>query len=132
MSKEILKTKIKESVSEVITEMKMQMKIRQIIRECINESLNHSINEEETKDKDGDYESANIKRNTVMKLLRNNKLKDSQFAYSLWHPKDQSEKDTYRSLFSKKVHGEPDADGNIREFTDEEISQLYELLRSKS
>ena len=67
-----------------------------------------------------------IKRNTVTSLLKKDVVKNSQFAYKIWPDMDE---DTARSLFSKKVNGEPDNDGVVRKFTDEEISQLYELLR---
>ena len=52
-------------------------------------------------------------------------------AYDLWHPKDQGEKDTLRSLFSKKATGKPDNDGAIRKFSDEEINKLYQMIRKK-
>lgn len=121
---DILENYIRRIVNDFIQEAKKEKLIRQVIRKTINEMFN-SLNE----DKEGDSESMRIKRNTVMKLLRNDRLKNSTFAYDIWHPKDQSDKDTARSLFSKKVNGTPDADGNVREFTDEEISKLYELLR---
>lgn len=125
---DILENYIRHVVNDFIQEAKKEKLIRQVIRKTINEMFN-SLNEDKTDDKEGDSESMRIKRNTVMKLLRNDRLKNSTFAYDIWHPKDQSDKDTARSLFSKKVNGTPDADGNVREFTDEEISKLYELLR---
>lgn len=115
------KKTIKEYISDILDEMISEAKLDRIIDQCITEAKG---------DDEGESNTADIKRNTVMKLLQNNRLKDSQFAYALWHPKDQSEKDTYRSLFSKKVNGEPDDDGNIRQFSDDEISKLYELLRN--
>lgn len=126
--KVIIENYIRSVVNDFIQEAKKEKLIRQVIRKTINEMFN-SLNEDKADDKEGDSESMRIKRNTVMKLLRNDRLKNSTFAYDIWHPKDQSDKDTARSLFSKKVNGTPDADGNVREFTDEEISKLYELLR---
>ena len=125
---EILENYIRRIVNDFIQEAKKENAIRKVIRKTVNEMLD-KMNEDKADDKDGDSESMRIKRNTVMKLLRNDRLKNSTFAYDIWHPKDQSDKDTARSLFSKKVNGTPDADGNVREFTDEEISKLYELLR---
>lgn len=126
--KVIIENYIRSVVNDFIQEAKKENAIRKVIRKTINEMLD-KMNEDKADDKEGDSESMRIKRNTVMKLLRNDRLKDSKFAYDIWHPKDQSDKDTARSLFSKKVNGTPDADGNVREFTDEEISKLYELLR---
>lgn len=126
--KVIIENYIRSVVNDFIQEAKKENAIRKVIRKTVNEMLD-KMNEDKADDKEGDSESMRIKRNTVMKLLRNDRLKDSKFAYDIWHPKDQSDKDTARSLFSKKVNGTPDADGNVREFTDEEISKLYELLR---
>lgn len=112
-----IKNIIKNAIYEALSDKKAEVLTEQIMKHIILEA-------DDTKKKNMD-----VKRNAVLKQLRNNRLKNSQFAYALWHPKDQSEKDTYRSLFSKKVNEEPDADGNIREFTDEEISKLYELLK---
>lgn len=128
--KTIIENYIRTVIDDMIQEAKNENAIRRIIKEEVNKFVN-LVNEDKDENKKGtdDSESMRIKRNTVMKLLRNDRLKDSKFAYDIWHPKDQSDKDTARSLFSKKVNGTPDADGNIREFTDEEISKLYELLR---
>lgn len=126
--KVIIENYIRSVVDDFIQEVKKENAIRKVIRKTVNEMLD-KMNEDKTDSKEGDSESMRINRNTVMKLLRNDRLKVSKFAYDIWHPKDQSDKDTARSLFSKKVNGTPDADGNVREFTDEEISKLYELLR---
>lgn len=160
MDKDTLNKLIKESLSELENERISENIVRDVVRECVsqildkvnedakaerfmaylvNEGLNsvlsQPLNEKnanlKTKsEKENDSANMEIKRNTVMKLLKNNKLTNSVFAYALWHPKDQKDKDTDRSLFSKKVNGTPDADGNVREFSDQEISKLYELLRS--
>ena len=73
-------------------------------------------------------DSADMRTN-VMKMLKDNKYNHAQLAYAIWNPKDQSERDTYRSLFSKMVTGTPDADGNVRQFSDEDVTKLYQLLR---
>lgn len=72
--------------------------------------------------------NAGGKRKQVMKMLGDEKFEHAYLAYKLWHPKDQSEKDTYRSLFSKKYTGKPDADGTVRHFTAKEINGLYNIL----
>lgn len=109
-------------VSEEIKRQALYGKVRSIVKEELYKAHRNIVNEDD---------SMEIKRKTVMNLLKDEKYKDSSLAYDLWKPKDQSEKDTFRSLFSKKATGEPDADGNVRHFTDEEITKLYELLRKK-
>ena len=79
---------------------------------------------------DNDDSTAN-KRKSVMNLLKDDKFNHAELARHLWHPKDQGEEDTCRSLFSKKATGKPDADGAVRSFSDDEINKLYELLRTK-
>ena len=69
-----------------------------------------------------------MKRNAVMKALKDPKYNHAQLAYALWPDMD---KDTARSLFAKKANGTPDNDGVIRNFTDEEINTLYQLIRKR-
>lgn len=109
-------------VRQSLKEMKEERRMNRIITEATKNTIRRLINENDSLD---------IKRRSVMNMLKDEKYKDAALAYDLWHPKDQSEKDTYRSLFSKKATGEPDNDGNVRHFTDDEINKLYELLRKK-
>lgn len=119
MTEKELNNKINEAIDAFITEMKFRNIVRKIISEKIYKILSEDNNEY-------DDEDTQIKRNTVMKLVQKDIVKNSELAYKIWPDMD---KDTARSLFSKKVSGEPDNEGNIRKFTNDEISQLYELLR---
>ena len=114
-----IKQLIKESVQSAITEEKRKSYIRQVIKEEMGRILNE------------ESDSNNMKRNALMNALKDTKYNHAQMAYDLWHPKDQSEKDTLRSLFSKKATGKPDNDGAIRKFSDEEINKLYQMIRRK-
>ena len=49
-------------------------------------------------------------------------------AYSLW---PDMGKDTARSLFAKMANGTPDNDGVVRNFSDEDINALYQMIRKK-
>ena len=112
--------------------------IRNVVNECIQEEVEYRktremVKEEVTKlffKKLNEYKDIDDKRITVMNMLKDDKYKNSSLAYELWNPKNEKEKDTYRSLFSKKANGTPDTDGNVRTFTDDEIVKLYELLRN--
>lgn len=124
----------------VIMNKSEQQYIQRIINKCVQEEIRHKINKPLFKKnlmKNNEYAINEKKtskkaqdRKTVLSLLKNKKYKNSYLAYKLWHPKDKDEKDTYRSLFSKKASGKPDANGNVRQFTDDEITKLYELLRN--
>ena len=89
------------------------------------------IKEEYTKLKKDGTQTGDMKRKAVMNTLKDPKFNHAQLAYSLYHPKDKSEKDTVRSLFSKKATGKPDADGAVRSFSDEEINKLYQMVRKR-
>ena len=117
-----LKSIIKSMVNESLAEERTRAYVKKLVREALLEVSRNNINE-------ADEGNTNIKRKAVMNMLKDEKYDHAYLAYQLWHPKDDSEKDTYRSLFSKKATGKPDSDGAIRSFTDEEITKLYELIR---
>ena len=99
---------------------------REYVRRNISESVQdkaHEINE---------ANGNNTKRKAVMNMLNDGKFDHAYLAYQLWHPKDDGEKDTYRSLFSKKFTGKPDNDGAVRSFSDDEVNKLYELMRGRN
>lgn len=124
--------------------LKAKDRITKFIRECIEEEISYRKKREKVKEsvkkalgdiiserKKDKKKSETSKKDFVLKMLKNKKYKNSYLAYSLWHPKNKAEKNTYRSLFSKKLSGKKDADGNKRAFTDDEIDSLYNLLKNK-
>lgn len=117
MKEQLLEKYIRDIVEECIVEMRLKNLVKQMVAENVNKNRGYltEIN-------------AGGKRRAVMKMLRDEKYDHAYLAYKLWHPKDQSEKDTYRSLFSKKFTGKPDADGTVRQFTTKEINRLYSIL----
>jgi hypothetical protein len=129
MDKNQLKNEIKSIIRESLREMSLRNHVRKIVSEEVNRLFESKvINEADEGEGEG---NANIKRKAVMNLLKDDKYDHAYLAYQLWHPKDDNEKDTYRSLFSKKATGKPDNDGAVRSFTDDEITKLYELIRNK-
>jgi hypothetical protein len=129
MDKNQLKNEIKSIIRESLREMSLRNHVRKIVSEEVNRLFeSKAINEADEGEGEG---NANIKRKAVMNLLKDDKYDHAYLAYQLWNPKDDNEKDTYRSLFSKKATGKPDNDGAVRSFTDDEITKLYELIRNK-
>ena len=129
MDKNQLKNEIKSIIRESLREMSLRNHVRKIVSEEVNRLFeSKAINEAGEGEGEG---NANIKRRAVMNMLKDDKYDHAYLAYQLWHPKDDNEKDTYRSLFSKKATGKPDNDGAVRSFTDDEITKLYELIRNK-
>ena len=118
-----LKNKIKGLIRESLEKAELRNYVRSIVSEEI-----HSLFEKKAINEAEEGNSV-IKRKAVMNMLKDEKYDHAYLAYQLWHPKDDNEKDTYRSLFSKKATGKPDNDGAVRHFTDEEITKLYELMR---
>lgn len=110
---------IQECVQNAVIKEMQKHRIMQIVKEELSRKLNE------------DEQSTDMKRKAVMSTLKDPKFNHAQLAYNLYHPKDQSEKDTVRSLFSKKATGKPDNDGAVRNFSDEEINKLYQMIRKR-
>jgi hypothetical protein len=68
-----------------------------------------------------DNMSDGSKRRTVTQRLKDKKIDYAPIAYDLWPDMSQ---DAARSWFSKKVNGKNE------KFTDEEISEIYNLLNN--
>lgn len=112
---------IKQIIRESAERALYEENLRNSVRELVREEFQRVLNEEDN----------NMKRKAVMSALKDPKFNHAQLAYDLYHPKDQSERDTVRSLFSKKASGEPDNDGAIRKFDDDEINKLYQMIRKR-
>ena len=120
--------------------MELNNKVYRIIQECITEAVKKEIQkqriakiikEEYAKLNEKSNQSINMERKYVMSSLKDPKYKHSQLAYALYHPKNKSEKATVRSLFSKEATEKPDADGVVRSFSDDDINQLYQMMRKR-
>jgi hypothetical protein len=125
------KNQLKNEIKSIIRESLREMSLRNHVRKIVSEEVNRLFESKTINESDEGEGNANIKRKAVMNLLKDDKYDHAYLAYQLWHPKDDNEKDTYRSLFSKKATGKPDNDGAVRSFTDDEITKLYELIRNK-
>ena len=121
-----LKSIIRESLSEIVSERKEKMLKNMIKEEIKGILMDKAINEEKD-----DSKRLNMKRNAVMSMLKNDLYDHATLAYQLYDANDDSQKATARSLFSKKATGHPDADGQIRHFSDTEVNKLYDLMRTK-
>ena len=104
----------------IITSLKEQ-RMNQHIDNVVSEVLKRNLYEAE-------YQNTEMKRNAVMKALKDPKYNNAQLAYTLWPDMD---KDTARSLFAKMANGTPDNDGVVRHFSDEDVNSLYQLIRKR-
>ena len=111
--------------------------VKQMIYECVKRAIEENeikrnfvklVSEEVIRRLNEDENSVDMKRNAVMKALKDPKYNHAQLAYSLWPDMD---KDTARSLFAKMANGTPDNDGVVRNFSDEDINALYQMIRKK-
>ena len=118
-------------LNDIISEMVQEEIFKTKLKTIISEELHHHLNEKKKKStkKESDDENINIKRKAIKKALKDPKYNHAQLAYKLYKPKDKKEKDTVRSLFSKKVTGHPDNDGNVRSFTEDEVNKIHQMLR---
>lgn len=106
---------IKESINKVVKENNLRTKVRRIVEDTLNS--HYAVLTE-------DSDNADNQRKMVMKMLKDDKYDHADLSYNLWHPKDDKEKDTFRSKFSKCARG-------ILSFSDQEITKLYQILRKK-
>lgn len=123
MLNETVKKQIDDALRSKINETIIRNKVRNIVKEEVYKYANSIISE--------DKDNVDMKRKAVMNMLKDDKFNHAELMRHIYHPRDKGEEDTYRSLFSKKATGKPDADGSVRHFTDQEITKLYELLREK-
>lgn len=124
-----LRDAVFQAVREQIAEDRKKAAVRRHIRGIVSETVKRLDNE--VKQRLNEEDEIGMKRKAVMNMLKDGKYNHAELARKLWHPKDKSEEDTYRSLFSKKATGTPDSDGAVRNFDDGEITKLYELLRTR-
>lgn len=108
---------IDECVRTTLKNTIMEQRINNIVSDVIKHNLYES-----------DDQSTEMKRNAVMKALKDPKYNHAQLAYTLWPDMD---KDAARSLFSKMATGTPDNDGVVRHFNDEDINTLYQAIRKR-
>ena len=111
---------IKQIINESVRSVIMENLRRQYVSNIVAEELKRVLNESE--------DTTEMKRNAVMKALKDPKYNHAQLAYALWPDMD---KDTARSLFAKMANSTPDNDGVIRHFNDEDVNKLYQLIRKK-
>ena len=108
---------IDECVRTTLKNTKMEQRINNIVSDVIKHNLYES-----------EDQNTEMKRNAVMKALKDPKYNHAQLAYTLWPDMD---KDAARSLFSKMATGTPDNDGVVRHFSDEDINTLYQAIRKR-
>lgn len=108
---------IDECVRTTLKNTIMEQRINNIVSDVIKHNLY------ETED-----QNTEMKRNAVMKALKDPKYNHAQLAYTLWPDMD---KDAARSLFSKMATGTPDNDGVVRHFNDEDVNTLYQAIRKR-
>lgn len=114
------------------------MNIRQMINECVRNAVHENLKERHMSNRIDSIiaeeikhflnEDKDMKRNAVKSALKDPKYNHAQLAYRLWPDMD---KDTARSLFAKMANGTPDNDGVVRNFSEEDINTLYQLIRKR-
>lgn len=126
----IQEKKINSIINNAINEKILYSVVKQMVEDKIYEQIKKELSEKVlNEDEEQDIEDSN-KYKSVMKSLKDRGINKADLMRALWHPKDKSEEDTGRSLFSKKANGTPDNDGAVRKFTSSEINKLYDLIRN--
>lgn len=116
--KKYIRNIVNETFNRIIAEQRSNH-LHAMLTEKITKTVINKLNEDD--DKHG-------KRTAVVKALNNDMYNHAEIAYKLYPNMD---KDTARSYFSKKFRQEPDDNGQIRQFNDEEVNTIYNLIRKK-
>ena len=137
--KKIKKVQISEKeldtiIENVVHEMKKQIMIESIVNDAVkilteDEALNVKNNQRREDDKDKALEKRNRRNFVLNKLKSGNGIVQADAMRAIWKSKKGTpEDDINRSLFSKMVSGEPDNDGVVRHFDDDEITKLAQYI----
>lgn len=129
MNRQIIENKLNKIINECIQDAIYEQN-RQIVRKLVSEEYYKRLSLlKESDDNENESDEEKQKRSTVMSMLKNDIVNHAPLAYKLWG--DSMSKDACRSLFSKKLNGTPDDDGQVRTFTTLEINKLYDMLRQR-
>lgn len=121
-------------IENVVSEVKKQLMIESIVNDAVkilteDEALNAMNNKRRQDDKDKALEKRNKRNFVLSKLKSGNGIVQADAMRAIWKSKKGTpEDDVNRSLFSKMVSGEPDNDGVVRHFDDDEITKLAQYI----
>lgn len=80
---------------------------------------------DDKKSKENQHSNKNSDK-LLKQMLQDPKVNQAEIMRQLWHPEDE---DAARSKFSKKVRGALNDDGVPYDFTDDEKTELFKILR---
>lgn len=129
----ILENTISQIVNNTIDEVKKNQLIHTITEQAIkilgeDEHFNKKMNDRREDDKENSKKKKS-KRSFVLNKLNNSGIVQADAMRSIWtSTKGSPEDDINRSLFSKMVTGQPDNDGVVRHFSDQEITSLAQYI----
>lgn len=109
-----------------LTEAEEKQYIRSIVESVVRDYIFEKKKKKSKKnssDKKSKKKTSNddLKMKSVVTTLKRDDINTAGLMRRLYHPKDKSEEDTYRSLMSKKIRGD-------RKFTSSEITKLDHML----
>lgn len=137
--KKVKKIQISESelntiIENVLSDIKKELMIESIVNDAVkllteDNALNKKNNERRKDDKENSLEKKNKRSFVLNKLKSGNGIVQADAMRAIWNSKKGTpEDDINRSLFSKMVSGEPDNDGVVRHFDDDEITKLAQYI----
>lgn len=131
---QLSESELNEIIENALLEVKKKALIENIVNDALSilkedKALDKKNNDRRKDDKDKSLEKRN-KRNFVLhKLKSGNGIVQADAMRAIWKSKKGTpEDDINRSLFSKMVSGEPDNDGVVRHFNDDEITKLAQYI----
>lgn len=97
------------------------------LRKIVAEAINYQSNAGKEKDRTPSKSHSDKNNDKLLKqMLQDPKVNQAEIMRQLWHPEDE---DAKRSEFSKKVRGAKNDNGSRYDFTDDEKTKLFKILR---
>lgn len=131
---QISENELNSIIENVVFEMKKKLMIESIVKDAVkilseDKALDDKNNKRRQDDKDKALEKRNRRNFVLNKLKSGNGIVQADAMRAIWKSKKGTpEDDINRSLFSKMVSGEPDNDGVVRHFDDDEITKLAQYI----
>ena len=131
---QLSESELNKIIEKAFSELKKNALIESIVEDavsilCEDEKLNKTNNQRRKDDKDKSLEKRNKRSFVLHKLKSGNGIVQADAMRAIWKSKKGTpEDDINRSLFSKMVSGEPDNDGVVRHFNDDEITKLAQYI----
>ena len=105
---------------------------KMILEDRIYKIIKKRLNEKKGGNDETETSVSGKKEETILNWVNDDTVNQAQIAYKMYGAKSEGEKANARSLFYKKLHGEPNDNGVPYHFTEVELNTIESLLKNSS